>query len=125
MDATLAAIFVSLFAAHQVADHWVQTSHQADTKGLPGWRGRIACATHVAVHTAISGLFLTAAMIRADLQLDTGPTLTGLVVSAVSHYYADRRSPLRWLANTAGKDPEWLDQSWRIGWMFIAALVMA
>jgi hypothetical protein len=44
--------FAALFVAHQVADHWIQTQHQADTKGCPGWPGRIACAAHVASYTA-------------------------------------------------------------------------
>ncbi len=78
--------------------------------------------------------------------------VAGLAVNAASHYAADRRRPLlslaEWLGATAipGKEEFWhlgaprpghddnptlgtgayaLDQSWHIGWLFIAALFIA
>ncbi|MFY1582882.1 transcriptional regulator [Micromonospora sp. WMMD734] len=132
--ADFAAAFAALYAAHQVADHWVQTQPQADRKGLPGWAGRIACVAHVASYT------LTAVVALALVAAATGwrPNLlavaAGLTVSAVSHYAADRRTPLRRLADLLGKDPHWLerggglyalDQSWHVGWLFVAALLCA
>lgn len=131
--ALVAAVFISLYAAHMVADHWVQTQHQASRKGLPGWAGRVACAAHVATYT------LTAVVALVLLAGVTGwrphilPLAAGLLVSAASHYVADRRTPLRRLADWLGKDPGWLDnggglyaldQSWHVGWLFTAALIV-
>ncbi|MEV0396861.1 DUF3307 domain-containing protein [Polymorphospora rubra] len=144
--ATFAAVFAALYVAHQVADHWVQTQHQADCKGRPGWVGRIACAAHVATYT------LTALIALVFLVANTGITLSGwhvavgLTVSAVSHYIADRRTPLRKLAELLGSarfyalgtprpgrddNPSLgtgayaLDQSFHLFFLFAAALIIA
>jgi hypothetical protein len=143
--ADFAAYFVALFAAHQVADHWVQTQHQCDHKGLPGWAGRWACAKHVSTYSLTAFLAVAAVAWRFDLHLHPGRLAAGLAVSAVTHYIADRRTPLRWLAERLGSGPFWqlgaprpgrddnpsigtgayaLDQSWHIGWLFVAALVI-
>ena len=53
---TFAAVAVGLLIAHTVADHWVQTSHQAATKGQRDNAGRRACALHVASYTAVTAL---------------------------------------------------------------------
>nr|WP_117215133.1 DUF3307 domain-containing protein [Allorhizocola rhizosphaerae] len=131
--AAFGAIFGTLYAAHQVADHWVQTQHQADHKGLPGSQGRAACLAHVGSYT------ITSAVMIAVLAGVTGMTITfpwlvvGLWVSAVSHYVADRRVPLRRMADRLGKDPGWLerggglyalDQAWHYGWLWVSALVI-
>ncbi len=131
---TFAAVFAALFVAHQVADHWVQTQHQADHKGRPGWPGRIACAGHVITYTATAFGFLAALALATGIDLRPGPVAAGLTVSAVTHYIADRRTPLRRMANAIGKNAGWLDhgggmyaldQSWHYGWLFVAALVVA
>jgi hypothetical protein len=143
---TFAATFAALYAAHQVADHWIQTDHQAGTKGAAGWRGRLACMAHVATYTATSAVFLGALAWRCGLDLPSGHLAAGLAVSAVTHYFADRRTPLRRLAELVGSGRLWvlgapraghndnpslgtgayaLDQSWHVGWLFIAALVIA
>lgn len=49
--ATFAAVFVGLFVAHQVADHWVQTGHQAAHKHQCDRIGRLSCVEHVATYT--------------------------------------------------------------------------
>jgi hypothetical protein len=129
----LAAVFAALYAAHQVADHWIQTQHQADVKGQPGWAGRIGCAAHVLTYTLTALVAVLAVAWRTDLTLPPLPVATGLTVSALTHYLADRRTPLRWMADRLGKDPAWLerggglyalDQSWHIGWLFVAALII-
>lgn len=144
--AAVGGVFAALYAAHLVADHWVQTQHQADTKGAPGWRGRIACAGHVVTYTvtAVVALFLLA---MATGWRPSLPSLTlGLVVSAVTHYLADRRMPLRWLAEQTGSGRFYrlgvpraghddnpslgtgayvLDQSWHVWWLFVSAMVIA
>ena len=136
MPATFAAVFAALYAAHMVADHWVQTDSQAKAKGADGWPGRIACAAHVATYTLTAVVFL--ALLAWRTNLDLNPTLValGLTVSAISHYIADRRGPLRRLASLTklgfyqvkggGINGAYLlDQSWHVGWLFVAALVMA
>lgn len=130
--AEFAAVFVALYVAHMVADHWVQTDVQARRKAEPGWTGRLFCLLHVATYT------LTAAVFLAGLALTgwrPGPlTVAGLLVSAVTHYVADRRWPLRRMAFVVGKTHDWvehhgglylLDQSWHIGWLFVTALIIA
>jgi hypothetical protein len=61
----------------------------------------------------------------------------GLALSAVTHYVADRREPLRRMAGATGHAPFYamntgglngaylMDQSWHYGWIFVAALVIA
>ncbi|GAA0379375.1 hypothetical protein GCM10009541_22420 [Micromonospora gifhornensis] len=132
--AAFAAVFATLYAAHQVADHWIQTQHQADCKGQPGWAGRLACAAHVATYTATAVLALVFLIAGTGLRLDPSGVAVGLGISAVTHYIADRRTPLRWIADQLRKSPAWLDkaggmyaldQSWHVGWLFIAALFCA
>src|SRR3982750_3873607 len=93
--ATFAGVFAALFVAHQVADHWIQTQHQADCKGRPGWPGRIACAAHVASYTATAMVALAASRLALGIPLNPWRVLVGLLVSAVTHYIADRRTPLK------------------------------
>ena len=101
--ATFAAVFVTLWVAHQVADHWVQTEHQALTKGQPGWPGRVACAAHVGSYVLTALVLLPAVALLLDLPLSVVGVLVGQVVSGVTHYWADRRTPLRKLAELVGK----------------------
>ncbi|MFI5836904.1 DUF3307 domain-containing protein [Micromonospora sp. NPDC051300] len=144
--AAFAAVFAALYVAHQVADHWVQTQWQADTKGQPGWLGRLACAAHVATYTLTAAVALTTVVLATGLRLDPWGVAVGLAVSAVSHYIADRRTPLRRLAAALGAarfyrlgqprpghddNPSLgtgayaLDQSWHYAFLFIAALFCA
>lgn len=96
--AAFAATFVAMFVAHQVADHWVQTSHQAAHKSKPGWKGRIACAAHVASYTLTTTLAVLVVWLALDLPVTLGGVLLGQAVSAVTHYWADRRTTLATLA---------------------------
>lgn len=143
---TFAATLPALLVAHTVADHWVQSSHQAGRKGLPGWPGRRACAAHVAGYTLVTAL--TTALVWWVLRLPI--TLTGFAagqaVSALTHYWADRRTTLAWLARllrkgefyrlgtpragrednpTLGTGAYALDQSFHWLWLFMAALLTA
>lgn len=146
MTATFAAVFVTLYVAHQVADHWIQTQHQADCKGRPGWPGRIACAAHVATYTATAMVALDMVHFVLGLSLNPWKVAAGLAVSAITHYIADRRTPLKRLADLcgagrfytlgiprAGRDDNpslgtgsyALDQSFHYAWLFVAALIIA
>jgi hypothetical protein len=73
---------------------------------------------------------------RLGLALDVPHVLLGLAVSAGSHWWADRRWTLAMIGRWTGKaefaglggplgGAYLLDQSWHIGWLFVAALVMA
>ena len=144
--AGFAAVFAALFVAHQIADHWVQTDQQAARKGNPGWPGRRACAAHVATYTVTAVLALAALVAATGLPLAVGRLAAGLAVSAVTHFIADRRTPLMRLAELVGvgrfyalgtprpgrdDNPSLgtgayaLDQSFHYAWLFIAALIIA
>jgi hypothetical protein len=138
----------ALDRAHYVGDHWLQTDDQATSKHKAGWEGRWACALHVASYTAAGAVALVSLYI---LGLPTHPAqlVAGLGVSAVTHYFADRRVPLRRLAallgrskyissvtvvRTPGGKPDdcgpgtglfHLDQSWHYVWIGVAAFVIA
>jgi hypothetical protein len=101
--AAFAAVFIALAAAHGVGDHWVQSSHQALHKGDPGWPGRRACAAHVATYTATQAAALLLAWTVLGLPLRPAGAACALTISALTHYAADRRTPLRRLALLLGK----------------------
>ncbi|MEU0631067.1 transcriptional regulator [Streptomyces sp. NPDC005989] len=100
---TFAAVFVALFVAHSVGDHWVQTSCQSAHKGLPGWTGRLAGARHVATLTATKLALLVPVAFLLGLHLSALGLVAGLGVDAVTHWWADRRTTLAWLARVTGK----------------------
>jgi len=154
MDASrFAAVFIALYVAHSVGDHWVQTSAQSAAKGRPGWVGRLADTRHVATLTAtkLAVLLPTAALL--GLRLSLLGTALGLGVDAASHWWADRRTTLAWLAKVTGKTEFYtlgtpnhpahpataagtpaahlgtgayaLDQSFHHLWLLVAALIIA
>lgn len=146
-----AAVFVALYAAHMVGDHWVQTGFQAAVKDARDFVGRRACAAHVATLTATKLAFVAAVALVLGLPWHPAWLAAGLAADAASHYWADRRYTLAWLAAAAeragingkavfyrlgaprpGRDDNpslgtgayALDQSWHIGWLFVAALII-
>lgn len=141
----LGSVFAALYAAHQVADHHVQRSRDACTKGLPGREGQMACARHVASYTATAGLALAAAH-TAGVRMQPGRVAAGLALSAISHYVIDRRTPLKRFAEltgnagfyqlgaprpgrddnpTLGTGAHALDQAAHVGFLYAAALIIA
>lgn len=133
-------------AAHQVADHWLQTDHQAAHKGDPGAPGHRACLGHVAGYTATTTLAVLAAARTTGTPVPLRALLAGQAISAASHYVMDRRPwgraimaragkggfaalgaprPGKDDAPTLGTGAYALDQSWHVGWIAIAALVTA
>ncbi|GAA2810067.1 hypothetical protein GCM10010441_38380 [Kitasatospora paracochleata] len=110
--ARFAAAYALLRSAADVADHWVQTDHQARTKGQHDHHegqssaaGRRACAAHVATYTATQAAALIAGPRLLGVRLRPGPVAAALALSAVTHYVADRREPLRRLADATGSGP--------------------
>lgn len=144
--ATIAAVYAALHAAHLVGDHWVQSDWQALHKGDKGWTGRVACALHVTDYIFTSVVALGLLSVAAGWVPDPWRLTAGLAVSAVTHYWADRRTPLRRLAEILpttrhfwtvgapreGRDDQphlgtgayHLDQSWHVAWIFVAALII-
>jgi len=100
---TFAGVCVGLLVAHQVADHWVQTGGQAATKGRRDNAGRLACARHVASYTAVTTAAVLALWGAFQLNLSWVGFAAGQLVSAVTHYWADRRFTLARLCAATGK----------------------
>ena len=148
-----AAVFIALFVGHSVGDHWVQTQKQSDDKGRPGWVGRLADTRHVLGLTITKGIALVPVVMLLDLQVSVLGVTAGLLLDAVTHWWADRRSTLAWLAGVTGKTEFYglatpaheahpvtakggyaptlgtgayaLDQSFHHLWLLVAALIIA
>lgn len=157
--AAVALNYAAMRAAADVADHWVQTDRQAALKGAyddaplkygrwPGdpefdkthrsASGRRHCAAHVASYVAVQGATVTALAAVSGMRLRPGWVVAGLALSAVSHYAADRRRPLRQVADAIPGKSRFvrladhgingaylLDQAWHHGFELVAAAVMA
>lgn len=101
---TGAAVFavagLALYVAHHVGDYWVQTDYQARHKGGAGWTGRGACLRHVLTYVTTQAWFLAVACAVAGLweEVPYWAAWVALAVSGVTHYWADRRWTLEWLA---------------------------
>lgn len=143
---TFAAVGVTLYAIHQFGDYWVQIHPWAMAKGGQDRAGQIACAKHVATYTLATAAFTVLVWVSFDLAITWYSFVLGQVLSAVTHYWADRREPLLRLADRLGKgafarlgtprpgrddNPTLgtgaaaLDQSWHITWLFVAAYITA
>jgi hypothetical protein len=146
LAATFAAYLAALWVAHDVADHWAQTHHQALTKGHRSRAGAWACLKHVTTYTALTAALGGLVWVVLDLQITPAGFVAGQLVSAVTHYWADRRYTLAGLAALIGKGEYYalgapraghddnpsigtgaysLDQSWHRFWLFVAALIAA
>ncbi|MFL6115411.1 MAG: transcriptional regulator [Catenulispora sp.] len=146
--AVLAVSYVALITAHEVADHWLQTPCQAMTKGGSGWAARAACARHVATLTVSKVAALLVPFLMFHLPIRPLWWAVGLGIDAVSHYWADRRTTLRRLAELCGpgklafynvgsprqgKDDNpstgtgayLLDQSWHKFFLYLTVLILA
>jgi Protein of unknown function (DUF3307) len=94
---TFAVVLPTLLVAHHVADHWIQTDEQAKAKGQRGVEGRNACAVHVCTYTLTTILFVSTMWLLFSLPISSAGFLLGQAVSAVTHYWADRKFTLEWL----------------------------
>lgn len=72
-------------------------------KGRPGWPGRKACVAHVATYTLTTALAVGFLWGCFDLAISPWGFVAGQLVSAVTHYWIDRRTTLAWLAALLGK----------------------
>lgn len=101
--AQAAAAYAALRTAAHVADHWIQTGHQAAHKADAGVSGHKAMAGHIASYAAAQA----AALVVVDQVLDARLSARGIVAavafSAATHWFIDRRWPVRKLAEATGK----------------------
>lgn len=110
---TFAATWVLYITGHQLADHVTgQTDRQAKGKGAPtpdavadganphaGWGH---CLGHVALYHANLLVLFGAAALTLPLHLSWHGLLLGLLFSAGTHAFLDRRWPVRWLLQHTG-----------------------
>lgn len=124
------ALWLGLYAAHDVADYWVQTPCQSADKGKPGWVGRLACFRHASTYTISQAVAL--ALVSTVVPITWTAALIALAVSGGTHYIIDRRSPLRKAARWFGQGKvefydkggaPALDQSAHKFMIFLAALL--
>lgn len=99
MMITSATTFLVLLAGfgigHHVGDRYLQTGHQAITKGARGIAGWKAAAGHVATYT-LATIAATALLWHLFALPVTVPSfLLGQMISAGSHLIIDRRFTLR------------------------------
>lgn len=131
--ASFAAVFAGMFPAHMFADHIVQANSDAENKGRRDHTGQIACARHVATYTAVQIAALAGLNKALGLGLTWRGIAAGQVVSAATHYWADRRYTLRAAAERIGKPASYLDhggmyhidQSLHISCLAVGALLTA
>lgn len=140
----VAAVFVALYAAHMVGDHFVQTHSQACGKGANTSVGAKLCAQHVASLTGTKLVFILALWVPTGIPIDPVSLVIGIVIDAGSHYMIDRRFRFSAFCESIGKGEFYrlgspreghddnvtlgtgayaLDQSAHIGFLFLAALI--
>jgi hypothetical protein len=126
-----------LLAAHNVADYWAQTTHQAANKGRHGTpydnaAGRTACLAHATTYTLAGTGGLSAANRVLRLGINWRGIAIGELLAGALHYYADRRYTLRALAARTGRlefydqgGAHLLDQSYHVVSLALSALIAA
>lgn len=98
-----AAAYAAMRTAAHVADHWFQTGHQALHKADAGAPGHRAMAGHIASYAGAQAVALVAANRLLDMNLKPGRIAAAITVSAATHWFIDRRWPVRKAAEALGK----------------------
>jgi hypothetical protein len=144
---TFAAVFAALLVAHNLGDQWIQTHHQAMHKGKKSRVGSLACLRHVLSYTGTTAALIALVwVLPLGLDISAGGFVAGQAISAVTHYWADRRFTLASLIRIVGKRQYaavgvprerrddnpcvgtgafHLDQSFHVLCLFVAALLTA
>lgn len=143
IERTLIAVaaFTALLPAHMVGDHWIQTGGQSCKKDIGTNASRASalwhCTKHVATYTITACTVLIAVLAWLGIEADPRWVAAGQLISAITHFVADLRTPLRWLARVTGSEEFFdladhglngrylLDQSWHVLWVLVAAMVSA
>lgn len=101
--ANAAVAYAAMRTAAHVADHWVQTSHQAAHKADAGADGHRAMAGHVASYAGAQAVALVAADRLLGMRLRPSRIAAAIAVSAATHWFIDRGWPVRRAAEALGK----------------------
>lgn len=144
--ALLGALALPLLAAHNLADHPLQSSAWAADKGRCDHEGRLACAKHVVVVVALQALAVLAVVGLTDTAVSPASVVLGLAFTAWSHYWFDRRFTAAGLYQALGKTgfarlgtprPDHddaphlgtgayrMDQDWHVLWLAFSGLIVA
>lgn len=144
--ALLGALALPLFAAHNLADHPLQSSAWAAAKGGCNHEGRIACAKHVLVVVVLQAVAVLGVVALTDTTAAPAAVACGLAFTAWSHYWFDRRFTAAGLYQALGKTgfarlgtprpghddgPHLgtgayrMDQDWHILWLALSGLMIA
>lgn len=126
----------TLHAAHQVADHILQTDADAGSKTAPGWTGWRHLLTHVGIYHLTCAVMLAITLTVLNLPATTAGLAAGLGFSAVTHAILDRRWPVRWILQHTGSAAfadrtspicgmYLADQALHYGCLWVAALLIA
>lgn len=97
-----AATYAAMRTAAHVADHWLQTGHQAAHKADAGYAGHRAMAGHIASYAGAQAVALVVADQLLDMKLKPSRIVAAITVSAATHWFIDRRWPVRKLAEAIG-----------------------
>lgn len=128
----LAVLLPTLWVAHNVGDHLVQTDHQAGHK-VTDWK---AMAGHVGGYQATQAVAVGAVLALTGLRCSPWALTVGMAFSAGTHAFIDRRWPVRKLLQHTGSSgfadlttplngPYLVDQALHHGCLLVAALIMA
>ncbi|MEU5859336.1 DUF3307 domain-containing protein [Nocardiopsis dassonvillei] len=144
--AVLGGLALPLIAAHNLADHPFQASEWAAAKGQCSHEGRLACTKHVAVVVGLQALAVLAVVGLTGTAVSPLAVVSGLALTAWSHWWFDRRFTAAGLYEALGKSgfaklgtprpghddaPHLgtgayrMDQDWHHLWLAISALVIA
>lgn len=93
-----AVLAPTLWAAHNVGDHVVQTDHQAGAKAHD-WR---AMAGHLGGYQVVAVVAVGFVSAVTGLRCGRWAGLAGMVFSAGTHAFLDRRWPVRWVLERTG-----------------------
>lgn len=102
--ARTAVAYAAFRTAAHVADHWIQTSHQAAHKADAGAAGHKAMAGHIASYAGAQAAALVAVNALTGAGMKPSRIAAAILVSGATHWFIDRRWPVRKLAEATGKE---------------------
>lgn len=101
--ANAAVAYAAMRSAAGIGDFWAQTSHQAIHKADAGLSGHRAMAGHVGSYAATQAVALVAADRLLGMGLRPSRIAAAVAFSAATHWFIDRRWPVRRAAEALGK----------------------
>jgi hypothetical protein len=110
-----AGVLPTLLVAHNVADHIVQTDHQAAAK-TTSWA---AMAGHVGSYQATQAVAVAAVGVLTGQRLRIRDVVLGGLFSAATHAFLDRRWPVRKALQVTGS-PNFADMTTPLHGMYLA-----